>query len=199
MSYALQGYLPWPGVISSNAVGALVRILLVLASLLLILPEPQTTLLGLGAVVGVHGVVAPIGRNVLRKSTSVSGNGMPSTSRRKRNSARSRRCSSNSAPDQIVTQGTPSRAAAARTSSRRWAGHIATAYELEGIRLAGRSIDCRSHILLSFRLGQPRSTHWITVRSSGRSSNGHVPIMSRPWSLPVWPNQARSDQPSQRW
>ena len=63
MSYALQGYLPWVGVISSNAVGALVRILLVLASLLLAFPEPQTTLLGLAAVIGVYGVVALIGRN----------------------------------------------------------------------------------------------------------------------------------------
>lgn len=63
MSYALQGYLPWVGVISSNAAGALVRILLVLASLLLVFPEPWTTLLGLGAMIGVYGAVALIGRN----------------------------------------------------------------------------------------------------------------------------------------
>lgn len=56
VAYALQGYLPWIGILNSTPLGYAVRIVLVGAGLLLALPERWTTLIGLGVATVVYGL-----------------------------------------------------------------------------------------------------------------------------------------------
>lgn len=62
VAYALQGYLPWVGILNNNPLGYGVRTLLTGAGLLLALPERWTTLVGLGAAAAVYSLAALLDR-----------------------------------------------------------------------------------------------------------------------------------------
>ena len=55
VAYALQGYLPWIGALNNTPLGYGIRLLLIIAGLLLALPERLTTVLGLGVAAIVYG------------------------------------------------------------------------------------------------------------------------------------------------
>jgi TRAP transporter 4TM/12TM fusion protein len=62
VAYALQGYLPWVGTLSTNLPGHATRVLLTGAGLLLALPERWTTLIGLAIAIVVYGASVILGR-----------------------------------------------------------------------------------------------------------------------------------------
>jgi TRAP transporter 4TM/12TM fusion protein len=62
LAYALQGYLPFAGVVRDNALGILVRIVLIGGAMLLMFPEMLTTMIGLVTVGVVYTLAVCVGR-----------------------------------------------------------------------------------------------------------------------------------------
>jgi TRAP-type uncharacterized transport system fused permease subunit len=62
VAYAMQGYLPWIGAVNATALGGLLRAVLLVAGLLLALPERVTTVLGLGIATAAYLVAAILQR-----------------------------------------------------------------------------------------------------------------------------------------
>jgi TRAP-type uncharacterized transport system fused permease subunit len=62
LAYALQGYLPFAGVVRDNALGILVRIVLIGGAMLLMFPEMLTTMIGLATVGVVYTLAVCVGR-----------------------------------------------------------------------------------------------------------------------------------------
>lgn len=62
LAYALQGYLPFAGVLRDNALGIVVRLLLIGGAMLLMFPETLTTVIGFGTVFVVYALAIYAGR-----------------------------------------------------------------------------------------------------------------------------------------
>jgi TRAP-type uncharacterized transport system fused permease subunit len=62
LAYSLQGYLPYAGAVRDTALGVVVRIVLVCAAMLLMFPEPVTTVIGLATVCVIYALAVCAGR-----------------------------------------------------------------------------------------------------------------------------------------
>lgn len=65
IAYAIQGYLPRAGAVRSNIPGLFVRLILIISGLLLALPEPVSSIIGLGVAAVTYGLVLALARTGL--------------------------------------------------------------------------------------------------------------------------------------